>query len=247
MNLVVDIGNTLIKVAVVEGADVLLSQAFASADEIRVETLKESFPALAKAIVASTGEPTSKVAELLRDAGLWVLEMTSLTPTPIGNDYLTPATLGVDRLAAAVAAVEEMGCRDCVIVDFGTAITIDLVEDGVFRGGNISPGMTTRFRSLHDYTRRLPECEPIDAVLTIGRSTREAIEQGVMQGIVNEIEGYIQSFMHTNAKLSLIFTGGDAKYFVKRIKKAKFAKCNLVFCGLNRILEYNASIEDERI
>ncbi len=246
MNLVVDIGNTLIKVAVVEGADVLLSQAFASADEMPVEALQEQFPALRQAIVASTGEPTSEVAGRLRRAGLRVLEMTSFTPTPIGNDYHTPATLGVDRLAAAVAAVEVMGCRDCVIVDFGTAITIDLVEDGVFRGGNISPGMTTRFRALHDYTRRLPECEPTDEILTVGRSTREAIEQGVMQGVVNEIEGYIQRFMHLNAKLSLIFTGGDAKYFVKRIKNAKFAKCNLVFCGLNRILEYNASIEDER-
>lgn len=246
MNLVVDIGNTLIKVAVVEDADVLLSQTFASVDEVPLRELRERFPAMSKSIVASTGEPTEHIAERLRGVGFQVLEMTSLTPTPIGNDYLTPATLGVDRLAAAVAAVEVMGCRDCVIVDFGTAITIDLVEDGIFRGGNISPGMTTRFRSLHDYTKRLPECEPTEAVLTVGRSTREAIEQGVMQGIVDEIEGYIERFMHTNAKLSLIFTGGDAKYFVKRIKKAKFAKCNLVFCGLNRILEYNASIEDER-
>lgn len=246
MNLVVDIGNTLFKVAVVEGENILLSQAFVSAEEIDVKALQERYPTLRCAIVASTGEPTAHVAERLRGAGLQVLEMTSLTPTPIGNDYHTPATLGVDRLAAAVAAVDVMGCRDCLIVDFGTAITIDLVEDGVFRGGNISPGMTTRFRALHDYTQRLPECAPTDAVLAVGRSTREAIEQGVMQGIANEIEGYIERFMHANAKLSLIFTGGDAKYFVKRIKNAKFAKCDLVFCGLNRILEYNAGIKDER-
>ena len=246
MNLVVDIGNTLIKVAVVEDADVLLSQAFASVDELPVAALKEQYPELQHAIVASTGEDTLRVAEILRSEGLQVLEMTSLTPTPIGNDYLTPATLGVDRLAAAVAAVEVMGCRDCLIVDFGTAITIDLVENGTFRGGNISPGMTTRFRALHDYTRRLPECSPTEQILEVGRTTHQAIEQGVMQGIVNEIEGYITGFMQSNAKLSLIFTGGDAKYFVKRIKNAKFAKCDLVFCGLNRILEYNASIEDER-
>ena len=154
MNLVVDIGNTRIKVAVVEGADVLLSQVFVSVDEVPLKELREQYPMVNKSIVASTGEPAEHIAERLRDEGFQVLEMTSLTPTPIGNDYYTPSTLGVDRLAAAVAAVEVMGCRDCVIVDFGTAITIDLVEDGVFRGGNISPGMTTRFRSLHDYTRR---------------------------------------------------------------------------------------------
>lgn len=245
MNLIVDIGNTLIKVAVMEEQKTLLSQVFASAEEIDVEHLREQFPHLMLAIVASTGAQTTTVAERLRVAGLRVLEMTSLTPTPIANDYLTPQTLGVDRLAAAVAAVEVMGCRDCLIVDFGTAITIDLVENGVFRGGNISPGMTTRFRALHDYTKRLPECSASEQILPVGRTTREAIEQGVMQGIVNEIEGYISRFMHTNAKLSLIFTGGDAKYFVKRIKNAKFAKCDLVFCGLNRILEYNASTNED--
>jgi type III pantothenate kinase len=103
----------------------------------------------------------------------------------------------------------------------------------------------TRFRALHDYTERLPECEPTQEQLIVGKSTREAIEQGVMQGITNEIEGYIRSFMQSNAKLSLIFTGGDAKYFVKRIKNAIFAKCDLVFCGLNTILEYNASTEED--
>lgn len=245
MNLIVDIGNTLIKVAVMDEEQTLFYQAFASVDEVEVGRLRGLFSSLSHAIVASTGADTRDMAAKLRAEGLLVLEMTSLTPTPIANDYLSPQTLGVDRLAAAVGAVEVMGCRDCVIVDFGTAITIDLVENGVFRGGNISPGMTTRFRALHDYTERLPKCSPTEQILEVGRTTREAIEQGVMQGIVNEIEGYISRFMHSNAKLSLIFTGGDAKYFVKRIKNAKFAKCDLVFCGLNRILEYNASTNED--
>lgn len=244
MNLVVDIGNTRIKVAVVESDVVLFSKAYDSLVEALAGEWQVQYPAVERAIVASTGESVEEIVLSLRAKGLKVLAMDSTTAVPIGNDYLTPSTLGVDRLAAAVAAVEVMGCRDCLIVDFGTAITIDLVENGIFRGGNISPGMRTRFRALHDYTHRLPECEPTDSLTVLGRSTREAIEQGVMQGIVNEIEGYICHFMQSNAKLSLIFTGGDAKYFVKRIKNAKFAKCDLVFCGLNRILEYNASTKD---
>ena len=138
-----------------------------------------------------------------------------------------------------------MGYDNCLIVDFGTAITIDLVENGVFRGGNISPGVRTRFRALHDYTQRLPECNPTEEVLPLGRTTAQAIEQGVMQGIVNEIEGYISAFSKKNAKITLIFTGGDAKFFVKRIKNAIFAKWDPVVCGLNRILEYNAGIENK--
>ena len=117
---------------------------------------------------------------------------------------------------------------------------IDLVENGVFRGGNISPGVRTRFRALHDYTSRLPQCEATDEILSLGRTTQQAIEQGVMEGITHEIEGYIRAFSLKNDKLTLIFTGGDANFFVKRIKNAIFAKCDLVLCGLNRILEYNA-------
>lgn len=245
MNLVVDIGNSLIKTAVMDGGEAIDVRRYEALDPGAVKAIVGEYPSLERAIVASTGQSTAHAAELLRSAGLRVLEMSHSTAVPIGNDYHTPQTLGVDRLAAAVGAVCVMGCRDCVIVDFGTAITIDLVEGGVFRGGNISPGVRTRFRALHDYTERLPECEPTEEQLTIGASTREAIEQGVMQGITNEIEGYIRSFMQSNAKLSLIFTGGDAKYFVKRIKNAIFAKCDLVFCGLNTILEYNASTEED--
>ena len=243
MNLVVDIGNTVIKVAVVESDEVLFMQQAEVIGDVDFDLLRERFPSLCRAIVASTAFSTADVAALLCEKGFDVLEMTSLTPVPIGNAYQSPETLGVDRLAAAVAAVEVMGCKDCLVVDFGTAITIDLVEGGVYRGGNISPGARTRFRALHDYTGRLPECTPTDEKLEYGSTTSQAIEQGVMQGITYEIEGYISHFSAQNVKISLIFTGGDAKYFVKRIKNAIFANCELVICGLNRILEYNASIE----
>jgi type III pantothenate kinase len=243
MNLVVDIGNTLIKVAVVESDEVLFMQQAEVIGDVDFDLLRECFPSLCRAIVASTAFSTADVVALLREKGFDVLEMTSLTPVPIGNAYQSPETLGVDRLAAAVAAVEVMGCKDCLVVDFGTAITIDLVEGGVYRGGNISPGARTRFRALHDYTGRLPECTPTDEKLEYGSTTSQAIEQGVMQGITYEIEGYISHFSAQNVKITLIFTGGEAKYFVKRIKNAIFANCELVICGLNRILEYNASIE----
>ena len=242
MNLIVDIGNSFIKAAVVEHDEMLVLHRFSSVEEFGQSALVGDYPRLRRAIVASTGVRTDEVASLLTEWGLEVLEMTQQTPVPIGNAYFTPETLGVDRLAAAVAAVELYG-EDCLIVDFGSAITIDMVQGGTFLGGNISPGVEMRFRALHDYTQRLPKYTPTDEILELGRTTREAIEQGVMQGITNEIEGYISRFYAKNEKLALIFTGGDAKYFVKRIKNAIFAKCNLVIFGLNRILEYNATIE----
>ena len=242
MNLIVDIGNSFIKAAVVEHDEMLALHRFSSVEEFGQSALVGDYSRLRRAIVASTGVRTDEVASLLTEWGLEVLEMTQQTPVPIGNAYFTPETLGVDRLAAAVAAVELYG-EDCLIVDFGSAITIDMVQGGTFLGGNISPGVEMRFRALHDYTQRLPKYTPTDEILELGRTTREAIEQGVMRGITNEIEGYISRFYAKNEKLALIFTGGDAKYFVKRIKNAIFAKCNLVIFGLNRILEYNATIE----
>lgn len=242
MNLIVDIGNSRIKVAVMCDGDVVEQFVFASLQEPELDSVLRSYPTVERAIVASTGIDAQGVVQMLRSRGLWAMEMTPSTPVPIRNGYLSPETLGMDRLAAAVGASRVVG-GDCMIVDFGTAITIDLVVDGEYRGGNISLGVRSRFRALHDYTSRLPECEATDEILEIGRTTREAIEQGVMQGITHEIEGYISTFLSKNVKLSIIFTGGDAKFFVKRIKNAIFAKCDLVFCGLNTILEYNAKVE----
>lgn len=239
MNLIVDIGNSRVKIAFVEGENIVGQESLSSVAEFSAQRLLGRYPAIERAIVASSGEAVDAVVEALRSGGVEVLVMTASTAVPIGNDYQTPDTLGVDRLAAAVAAVELYG-EDCLIVDFGTAITVDLVEGGRFRGGNISPGMQLRFRALHDYTSRLPKCDATEEVLAIGRTTKQAIEQGVMQGITNEVEGYISAFLSKNANLSIIFTGGDAKCFVKRIKNAIFANCDLVIRGLNSILEYNA-------
>ena len=241
MNLIIDIGNSFVKVAIMDGDEILWKERYSSPQEFDALAIKGRWPQIARAIVASTAVDTLSATEALREAGIEVLEMNSLTPVPIGNEYATPETLGVDRLAAAVAAVEVMGCRNCVIVDFGSAITIDFVKDGIYRGGNISPGVEMRFRALHDYTKRLPKCQPTDEVLEMGRTTSQAIEQGVMQGIENEIRGYIEAFCKKNAKISIIFAGGDAIFFDKRIKNAIFAKCDLVITGLNRILDYNAS------
>ena len=155
-----------------------------------------------------------------------------------------PETLGRDRLAAAVGATVLYPGRNVLIVDFGTAVTIDLVTaDATFRGGCISPGMKTRFRALHDYTAKLPLCAATESEELAGLTTRQAIELGVMNGIAFEIEGYAARMRSQIEDLCVIFTGGDANFFVKRIKNTIFANCNLVFCGLNRILEYNASEE----
>lgn len=245
MNLIADIGNTLTKIAVIDQTGIIAVRRVETFDERLLDGLLAEYPLIDKAIVASTGIGGDRVYGAVAARVGYSLRFTSDTAVPLENGYGTPQTLGTDRLAAAVGARELYGDRNMLIVDFGTAVTYDLVIGGVFLGGNISLGLRGRLRALYEYTAGLPLCEPTDELLPFGNSTRTAIEQGTMSGITYETEGYISEFGRKYDDLCIIFTGGDAKYFVKRIKNTIFANCDLTVYGLNRILEYNATKENE--
>ena len=242
MNLIVDIGNSRVKAAVTDGGRVVRTVSGERFGEEMLAALRDGYPALAKAIVSSTAGDAAEAAAAIERSGMRCLVFTPDVPVPIANAYGSPATLGADRLAAAVGIAAMYPGRNAAIVDCGTALTVDLLTaDGTYRGGFISPGMRMRFGALHEHTSRLPECGPADEILPLGYDTRTCIEQGVMQGMTAEIEAHIARFEAENDDLLKIFTGGDAKFFVKRIKNAIFATCEPVICGLDRILEYNVS------
>lgn len=244
MNLVVDSGNTSTKVAVMDGETTVREWRFDRFTQGDADAIIAGYSP-SKVIVASTGGDGERICAMLEGRVGFLLRMSPLTPVPIGIDYDTPQTLGTDRIAAAVGAVEVYGAGDMLIVDMGTAITFDFVEGGVFRGGNISLGVGSRFRALHDYTAHLPQCGITGIDGSLGRSTRTAIEQGVMRSVLYEIKGYADEFLQKNPQIRIIFCGGDAKCFVNRIKNAIFANCNMMYIGLNRILEYNATNDDK--
>ena len=239
MKLLIDIGNTRTKWAVWQGDSELEQGVVESFSIDWVETLKRRY-SLRYGLVCSTRGDVESVCNLLQKSGLKALVFDADCPVPIKNGYLTPRSLGRDRLAAAVGAATLYPDREVVIIDLGTALTIDhLTADGCFSGGVISPGLEMRFRMLHTHTAALPLVEPTDTEGVVGRTTEEAIALGVMNSVAFEIEGYLARFAKKNGDFIPILTGGAAKYFVKRIKNTIFAEPNLVFCGLNRILEYN--------
>ncbi|MBQ2393788.1 MAG: type III pantothenate kinase [Alistipes sp.] len=239
MKLLIDIGNTRTKWAVWQGDSELEQGVVESFSIDWVETLKRRY-SLRYGLVCSTRGDVESVCNLLQKSGLKALVFDADCPVPIKNGYLTPRSLGRDRLAAAVGAATLYPDREVVIIDLGTALTIDhLTADGCFSGGVISPGLEMRFRALHTHTAALPLVEPTDTEGVVGRTTEEAIALGVMNSVAFEIEGYLARFAKKNGDFIPILTGGAAKYFVKRIKNTIFAEPNLVFCGLNRILEYN--------
>ena len=161
------------------------------------------------------------------------------TSIQIANRYRTPQTLGADRLAAVVAAFSQTH-SNTLVIDIGTAITYDFINDrGEYLGGNISPGMNLRFLSLNEHTSRLPLIESEGEHPQFGVDTETAIRCGVIDGMRHEIQGYISEFSLKYHNLSIFLTGGDQIYFDEEIKKRTFADKYLVLKGLNEILRYN--------
>ena len=241
MNLAIDIGNTLAKAAVVENGQVDdLFKTEHLTPEYVSRYIFGSYPDIVNGILVSTRGKEEELQAFLRRNLRYFLVFDHRTPVPVVNRYGTPETLGCDRLAAAVGANALLPESNVLIVDFGTAITIDVVTAaGEFIGGNISPGASLRFRALHEFTGRLPLRKLTENTEFLGRTSFSAIEGGVVNGIVYEIEGYIAGMAKRFDNYRIVFTGGDGNFFAKRFKNPIFATCDLVVYGLNKILEYN--------
>ena len=241
MNLAIDIGNSLVKAAVFDKGQAVETFRSKTADKDFFDVIFETYPDIESIILVTSGPEADDVAELLSMRSTRFIRFGADTPLPVKNLYGTPETLGCDRLAAAVGAHALYPDNNVLIVDFGTAITIDVVSAaGEFLGGNISPGAMTRFRALHEYTSKLPLRSLADETKLIADNSNQAVESGVINGIVYEIEGYIARLSEKYDDLKIIFTGGDSNFFAKRLKNTIFATYDLVVYGLNRILEYNA-------
>ena len=194
-----------------------------------------------KGIMSSVTDKNKKMIQTLKTRLSFFLWLDETVSFPIGIEYETIKTLGKDRIAAVVGAFYLRPGQPVLVIDAGTAITYELLEaSGIYKGGNISPGLTTRFRSLHQFTRQLPLVEEQSTVPLIGINTETAIRAGVVNGIVFEMDGYIDALRSKYSDIFVYLTGGHAFYFEKRLKNHIFAAPNLVLTGLNRILNYNA-------
>ncbi|HIS33701.1 MAG TPA: type III pantothenate kinase [Candidatus Avirikenella pullistercoris] len=245
MNLIIDIGNSCAKVAVMAAGKVTYSVKSESLTENIIAEVLKKYPGISAAIMCSVKATNERVKDFLNREIAYFLDFDHATPVPIENCYETPRTLGLDRLAAAVGAKKIFGTGNILVIDFGSAITIDWIEEGKFMGGNISPGASLRFKSLHDYTDKLPLCKLQEESGLLGKTTHSAIENGVINGIVYEIKQYIERFTKNCKEPHVIFTGGDGKYFADKLKNTIFVSCDLVFLGLNEVLEYNNALRKE--
>jgi len=234
---VVDAGNTQIKVVEFYNDEILQQQTIPLEDRNEIaSTLIQLRPH--KSILSSvlSKEDSQWLEECLKPHV--VLNNSTALPISI-SDYKTPLTLGADRIANAVAAHHYSKTENALVIDTGTCIKFDLILGNKYQGGSISPGYAMRFKAMHDYTGALPNLEIEEINDFIGRSTKESMLSGVMNGIQAEINGFVAHYSQEYGPLTIFLTGGDYKRFDIVGKSSIFADNNLTVKGLYIILKHN--------
>ncbi len=240
MNLIVDVGNTFIKLAVFSKNElvhrvVCKNQEFS---EVLFEVSRE-FSEIKHCIVSYVGQFSEAYIKLLKDNYILVA-LTNKTLVPFINDYSTPLTLGVDRIALASAAAVKFPQKNVLVIDAGSCITYDFLSDkNHYKGGAISPGIAMRYKAMNQFTAGLPLLEKEMPDFFIGDNTNASMHSGVVYGVISEIEGTINRYKNKYPDLTIILTGGDTDFLRESIKIGIFANSNFLLEGLHFILEHN--------
>ncbi|GGD16127.1 type III pantothenate kinase [Hyunsoonleella pacifica] len=242
MNLIIDVGNTFVKLAGFEKDRLIFREVTKlSAVVGGISKLKEKYPTLQQGIVSSVGRLKKNQINTI-SKGFNLLELTHNTKVPFKNNYDTPKTLGIDRIALVSASVYHYPDNNVLIIDAGTCITYDFITNkNEYLGGAISPGIRMRYKGLNNLTANLPLLETKSPEDIIGSSTNSSIHSGVVNGVVNEIDGFINAYKEKYSDLTVILTGGDANFLSEQLKSSIFANSNFLLEGLNYILEFNSN------
>lgn len=240
INLAIDIGNTRTKVALFNNGELMITFPVASFTSDNLELLLNEYPNIDCAIISSVKEDFEVLLLKLKKMIPFVVELDHNTLLPIENCYESPESLGKDRIAAAVGANKLFPNQNILVIDAGTAITYDFVnEKNQYKGGFITPGLNMRFKALNYFTDKLPLLTHEIPGNIEGKNTKDSIIGGIQYGLEGEINRMIRYFNELNGKLTIIITGGDTIYFEKLLKNHKFVSKEILLLGLNAILEFN--------
>lgn len=240
MLLAIDVGNTQIKGAVFEQNTIVYKEIINYSDwKNSLNKIIINFPKITDLVISSVGKLTEK--DFLEfNALLTVVFISKQSRFPFKNLYASPETLGIDRMILASGAVLQYPNVNRLIIDAGTCITYDYVDaNDNYLGGAISPGIRLRYESLHSYTAKLPLLSINAPKQLIGNSTEQSIHSGVINGVLMELDGFINFNLNRNDNFIIILTGGDADFLAERLKNTIFANSNFLLESLNQIFQYN--------
>ncbi len=229
-SLVLDIGNTTIHFAVFQGGAIVNRQTLATVQKTSellaelkkvLSALHQHYPLLCRVVICSVVPSVTKVLEPL------VLSKLKVKPLIVGRDvlvpiknlYNNPKQVGQDRLVGAYGACELYG-EPAIVIDLGTAITLDVVSaKREYLGGIIVPGIHITAETLFERTALLPLVEITKPKALIGKDTQGSILSGIFYGYGEMLKGLIKLLSHdSKVKPKVIITGGHAKLMAEYIK-----------------------------
>jgi type III pantothenate kinase len=239
MIVAIDIGNTRIKAAVFQEGMIIESFIFLKTTlKKNIENILEKYKNTTHFVVASVSNVEKQAFNaFMNNVNIHFVSQTD--SFPFVNGYETPQTLGIDRMVLASGATIQYPNQNRLVIDAGTCVTYDFIdENDHYLGGAISPGLRLRYESLHNFTAKLPKLTLESSKHFIGKSTAESIHSGVVNGLVHEIDGFIDDFKQQYSKFIIILTGGDAVFLAERLKNAIFANSNFLLECLNQTYQY---------
>ena len=223
MLLAVDVGNTQTAIGLLDGHEIVNDWRIAT---VRHRTSDEIAGLLAGFFALLDQRPGELVDEVAiasvvpRLTTQWVTmceKHLGLTPFVVGPgvrtgmriDLKNPAEVGADRIVNAVAAFERYG-GPCIVVDFGTATTFDVISDvGDYLGGVIAPGIEVSMEALTTRAAKLTKVDLTEPERVIGKSTIESLQAGAVYGFAGQVEGIVAAILgELGAKATVVATGG---------------------------------------
>lgn len=236
-HLLIDVGNGRTKFGLAT-REAILEQRDAPTPKLCADGLRELLKDW-KYEHAISSSVVPRATEVLRSFfGEKLLVLRHDVEMGIGIKYPKPETIGPDRLANAVALTQLYGAPG-IVIDFGTAVTFDIVDaDACYAGGVIAPGLRLMTDYLHERTALLPLVELSEPASVIGKSTEQAILAGAAIGYRGMIHGLLDSLkkeLGNPGRLRVIATGGDAAWIATGIPEIELVDADLTLHGLRLV------------
>ena len=247
--LLLDVGNSRLKWGVLDDGEIRRTGHIAQ-DRVRehgLSVLTTKLPRRVDAVRASNVAGTSFATRLSGVVGMHCNADVHFARSEkrgwgVTNSYRQPRRLGVDRWVAMIGAWAETKSA-CLIVDAGTAVTLDALDNkGVHLGGQIIPGVETMLESLSSVTNDIPLVkssakQSLGDLKSFGRNTTAAVREGAQNAVTGAIERAIRTLQSNGYKPTIILTGGGASRILGALDKAPLHRPNLVLNGLAHMLE----------
>lgn len=185
------------------------------------------------ALASVVPELTGRWERVARHLGIDPLIVSALIETGLDVDYENPREIGADRIADAVAAIGKYGAP-VIVVDLGTATNIEVIDgDGRFAGGIIAPGFETSANALFDAAARIARFDIELPPSVVGKSTRTAVQSGLLYGEVARIDGLVDRVIDELGTVpTVVATGGLAPRVAPLSKRIDYVDSNLTIEGL---------------